>query len=176
MARFVLVASADRWSCPLERAIGRPCPGCGLSRSTAAALRGDVFQPEPIAAGAILLASLPDNSIGGDRPAGIVVHNTEEKPARFRLKVSCEDTAAPAQISLSIDDGRASSSHQLTCGKVQSLDLGRLQGGEARLYIVQQEGASVPETDSEPDRGIHVHSVLRVVKSERDEQKGRPRP
>lgn len=43
-AQFALVlAGLPGWPCPLKAATGVPCPGCGLSRATAALLRGDLY-------------------------------------------------------------------------------------------------------------------------------------
>ncbi len=41
-AQVALVwAGLPAWPCPFMRALGVPCPGCGLSRASAAFLRGD---------------------------------------------------------------------------------------------------------------------------------------
>lgn len=39
----LVLAGLPGWPCPLKAATGVPCPGCGLSRATAALLRGDLY-------------------------------------------------------------------------------------------------------------------------------------
>jgi hypothetical protein len=39
----LVVGGWPGWPCPIQLALGLPCPGCGLSRATAALLRGDVL-------------------------------------------------------------------------------------------------------------------------------------
>ncbi|MCP3138646.1 DUF2752 domain-containing protein [Pyxidicoccus xibeiensis] len=58
------------WPCPVQSAVGLPCPGCGLSRATAALLHGDwraalswhAFAPVILAALALIIgmAFLPE--------------------------------------------------------------------------------------------------------------------
>ena len=36
-------AGLPAWSCPVLHALGVPCPGCGLTRASAALLRGDLY-------------------------------------------------------------------------------------------------------------------------------------
>lgn len=43
-AQVVLVwAGLPGWPCPMKAATGVPCPGCGLTRASAALFRGDLY-------------------------------------------------------------------------------------------------------------------------------------
>jgi len=39
---LLLAAGLPGWLCPMKAATGVPCPGCGLTRATAALFRGDL--------------------------------------------------------------------------------------------------------------------------------------
>ena len=61
------------WPCPVQSALGLPCPGCGLSRATAALLRGNwlaAFALHPFAP--LVLAMLALLAVAALAPRAVV--------------------------------------------------------------------------------------------------------
>ena len=68
---FFVLAGWPGWPCPVQSALGLPCPGCGLSRATAALIHGQwlsSFALHPFAPVALLFAAIVATTALAPRP------------------------------------------------------------------------------------------------------------
>jgi hypothetical protein len=137
-------------------------------RSVLAGAAGEVVS---VTDGVSLVATWRDRWTYGTSPAGLIIHNHKREPVRPRVRVTC-DSVDPGPVHLMIEDGVRRQSYALDCSKLESIKLGRIRPGERRLFILQSDYASIPQTPTEKLRGVQVMEVLLDPKEVRQQTTG----
>ncbi len=127
--------------------------------------QGGVDNPIPVEENALMVGAWDDRWTMDTEPAGVLVRNPGEQPARAHLLLSCEDPRATEPLVAFVDGGAQLWRFELDCTSrdPQVAILDRLAPGAERLYVLWSDRARLTPVKPKRMLGVRLKMVRLIV-------------